>query len=149
MIIDHLNHHSQYLGDPRLSKGFAWLSTFSPQLADGRYEIDGDRVYALVQSYDTVAPSEKKYESHRKYIDIQYVAEGTEVIHYALIDGLQPVTDYHEDNDYLLYGDPAVATPLHLAPGVFAIFYPHDGHKPCCVNGAITRMKKVVVKVRV
>lgn len=134
---------------PRFAKGLGWLAAFTPEMSDGRYDIDGDDLYALVQSYDTVPAVEKKYESHRQYVDIQYVATGTEVIHYAPVSGLQPVTDYNVQNDFLLYADPTAATPLHLAPGCVAIFYPHDGHKPGCVNGAAARIKKVVVKVRV
>lgn len=106
-------------------------------------------MFALVQSYDTAAPFERKYESHRDYIDIQYVAAGTEVIYYAPTDRLQAVTDYHAANDYQLYADPSAATPLHLAAGSFAIFYPQDGHKPGCINGAACRIKKIVIKARV
>lgn len=150
MIIDVLSHSASYraLG-PRLSAGLDWLARFDPATPDGHYEIQGDDVFALVQSYDTAPATEKKYESHRVYADIQYVANGTEVIHYAPTDRLQSVTAYDAQKDYLLYADPIAATPLHLNPGSFAIFYPHDGHKPGCIDGAPSRMKKVVIKVRV
>ena len=116
---------------------------------DGRYDIDGDNVYALVQSYGTVAPAEKKYESHRIYADIQYVAEGSELILYAPIAELHAATAYDGAKDFLLYGDPAATTPLLLGPGRFAIFLPQDGHKPGCIDRTACRMKKVVIKVRV
>lgn len=128
---------------------FDWLTRFTPEIPDGRYPIEGDRVFALVQSYETVPATEKKYETHRIYADVQYVAGGTEVVHYAPASGLRPVTDYDVQQDYQLFADPTAATPLHLAPGTFAVFHPHDGHKPGCINGAPCRMKKVVVKVRV
>lgn len=150
MVIDTLSEAGSYhsLG-PRIAAGLAWLAGFSPEKPDGRYDIDGDNVYALVQSYDTVPAGEKKYESHRVYADIQYVATGTETISYAPTGGLQPVTAYDAAKDFLLYADPSASTPLHLSPGTFAIFYPQDGHKPGCVNGAPCHMKKVVIKVRV
>ena len=59
------------------------------------------------------------------------------------------MTSLRRAKDFLLYADPDAATPLHIAPGNFAIFHPHDGHKPGCIHGAARRMKKVVVKVRV
>lgn len=150
MVIDTLSEAGHYssLG-PGIAAGLTWLAAFSPETPDGRYDINGDDVYALVQSYDTVPPGEKKYESHRVYADIQYVAIGTEVIHYAPLNRLSAVTVYDSPKDFLLYGDPTVSTPLQLTPGTFAIFYPQDGHKPGCVNGAPCRMKKVVIKVRV
>ena len=150
MILDLLVHasSSHHLG-PGFAAGLAWLSKFTPQTADGRYDIDCDNVYALVQSYDTVAATEKKYESHRVYADIQYVAVGSELILYAPTAQLQPVTTYDEAKDFLLYSDPAATTPLLLGPGRFAIFLPQDGHKPGCVDGVPCHMKKVVIKVRV
>jgi biofilm protein TabA len=150
MILDTLNRHVAYqsLG-PNLVRGLTWLADFSPEMPDGRYDIAGQDVFALVQSYDTVVPAERKYESHRHYIDIQYVAAGTEVIFYVPTDRLSPVIDYDTVKDYQLYEDPSAATPLHLTAGSFAIFYPHDGHKPGCVNGAISRIKKVVIKAHV
>lgn len=149
MILDTLSQSALYrqLG-PRFAAGLNWLEKFSDATADGRYDIDGDDVFALVQSYDTLPAAEKKYESHRVYADIQYMARGTELIYYAPIAGLQPVTAYDEVKDFMLYADPAAATPLLLERGSFAIFYAQDGHKPGCVHRAAERIKKVVVKVR-
>ncbi len=150
MILDLLQHSSLYQASaPGLARGFAWFAGFSPEMPDGRYEIDGSDVFALVQSYDTSEPAEKRYESHRDYIDIQYVAAGSEVIYYAPVDRLHPLTDYHAEKDCQLYADPAEATPLQLTAGSFALFYPQDAHKPGCVTGTASRIKKVVIKVRV
>jgi len=150
VILDTLPHaaFSHALG-PRFAAGLEWLATFSPDAADGRQDIDGDNVFALVQSYDTVPAAEKKFEAHHTHVDIQYVARGTEVIHYAPIAHMQPVMEYDAVKDYLLYADPAISTPLHLGPGSFAIFHPQDGHKPGCISGASCRIKKVVIKVRI
>ena len=149
MIFDALANAQAYrhLG-PRIARGLDWLADFSPQQPDGRYDIDGDNLFALVQSYDTVPPADKKFESHRDYLDIQYVATGHEIIHYAPLRDLQPVTAYDNQKDFLLYGDPEKATPLNFSPGQFAIFYPQDGHKPGCMNGGRVAIKKVVIKVR-
>lgn len=150
MVFDTLAHASQYtdLGT-RVALGLAWLAKFDAQTTDGRYAIDGDDVYALVQSYDTVDASEKKFESHRTYLDIQYIASGTETILYAPTRSLQPTMAYDAAKDYLLYSDPAHATSLLMQPGSFAVFYPQDGHKPGCVNGSHAKIKKVVIKARV
>lgn len=150
MIIDLLAHAGSYHAlSPGFAAGLRWLTEFNAQTADGRYDIDGDNVYALVQSYDTVAPAEKKYESHRVYADIQYVAEGSELILYAPIAELQAATAYDGTKDFLLYADPAATTPLLLGPGRFAVFLPQDGHKPGCIDRTARRMKKVVIKVKV
>lgn len=150
MVIDNIAHAGLYrsLG-ARFAAGLEWLRTFRPTAPDGTQGILGEDVFALVQSYETVPAAAKSYEAHRQYADIQYVATGTELIHYAPVGVLQPVTDYDDRNDCLLFADPVSATPLLLVPGSFAIFWPQDGHKPGCVSGAPCRMKKVVIKVRV
>ena len=142
MIIDRLSHADNYCAfGSRFISGFQWLKQAAP-------DVEGNDVYALVQSYDTVPSSEKKYESHRVFADIQFVVRGTEVIYYAPTDQLRTLTSYDEQKDFLLYSDPAASTPLNLGPGSFAIFYPQDGHKPGCVARTACSIKKVVIKVR-
>jgi YhcH/YjgK/YiaL family protein len=150
MILDTLPHAPRYAAlSPRIALGFDWLARFDPQIADGRYPLDGDEVYALVQSYETKAAAEKKFESHHTYLDIQYLAVGNETIFYAPTAALVSSTAYDPVKDYLLYNDPAQATPLLMTPGSFALFFPPDGHKPGCLNGPVCRIKKVVIKARV
>ncbi len=150
MILDSLVHHSTYhtLG-PRFARGFAWLTRFSPEMPDGRYDLLANHdLFALVQSYQTAPLGLKQYESHRQYADIQYVCSGTEAIHYAPVDNLIPLADYNAEKDCLLYRDPTWGTPLRLAPGAFAVFFPSDGHKPGCIDETPDSIKKVVLKVR-
>ena len=52
-------------------------------LADGEYPIDGDKVFARLSHYTTEPKEAKKPESHNQYIDVQYLAEGTEKIYYT------------------------------------------------------------------
>lgn len=150
VILDTLSSASAHRGlGSRFNAAFDWLATFKPETPDGRYDIEGDQVFALVQSYDTAPATEKKFEAHRIYADVQFVAAGIEVIYYAPTSDLTVAKEYDPEKDYLLYGEPPAATPLRMAPGTFAVFLPHDGHKPGCTNGVPARMKKVVVKVRV
>lgn len=150
MVLDTLPHSAATRGlSPRLDAAMNWLTRFDPATPDGRYAIDGDDVFALVQSYETVPAADKRFETHRDYADVQYVADGTETIRYAPADGLRPATAYDTAKDFQLFADPVADTPLHLEKGVFAIFFPHDAHKPGCSGAVPSRVKKVVVKVRV
>lgn len=149
MILDTLTGAAAYGAlNHRFATALAWLADFSPETPDGRTDLEGDDLYALVQSYGTVNPDQKPYESHRDYADIQYVAAGVEVIYYAPVSSLRPTTAYDPQKDCRLYADSSAGTPLQLGPGTLAIFLPHDGHKPGCVNGAPELIKKVVIKVR-
>ncbi len=150
MILDTLQNSNLYekLG-PRIARGLQYLRTFKMDTPDGKYELDGDNVFALVQSYTTSPGKGKKFESHRTYLDVQFVADGVELLGHAPIDTLTLDTPYVAKDDYLLYKDSEFATSLCLKPGHFAIFYPGDGHKPCCCVTEPSKVKKVVVKVRV
>ncbi len=150
MIFDHLANAEIYRPlNPRIARGLEWLAGFAPQEKDGRYDLDGDNLFALVQTYVTVPAQERKFESHRGYLDIQYVADGDEIMLYAPLRDLQPLTAYNPEKDFILYAEPATSTPLHCRAGQFAIFYPQDGHKPGCLLGPSGAVRKVVVKVRI
>jgi YhcH/YjgK/YiaL family protein len=101
----------------------------------------------LVQGYETSAPEGRPFESHRTYVDIQFVAAGEEAIYTAPLDRLTVTTPYSEANDCALYSGPN-DTPLRLRAGDFCLLFPQDGHKPCCVWRAASPVKKVVIKVR-
>src|SRR5207244_12618654 len=111
---------------------------------------DGDAVYAIVQTNDTLTGGEVKYDAHHKYLDLQYVAAGEEVIGWAHIDRLNGATPYDEKGDYVL-GKVADAdqTPTRLSAGQLAVLYPADAHAPRRAAGAPSSVKKIVVKVAV
>ena len=78
MIYDTLENLSNYAALlPGLEKAAAFLSrTDLAQLPDGRVEIDGDRVFANIQTYATKHIDMRGFEAHRKYVDVQVVIGG-------------------------------------------------------------------------
>lgn len=150
MILDTLDSARRYAGIlPGLADGFAWLARLPERLEPGRVAINGDAVFALIQEYDTGPASEKRLESHRKHIDIQYMVSGQEIIQVASIGGLQASTEYDADKDIRFYEDPPALASLVCAPGTFTVFFPEDGHKPGCLISGPSRVRKIVVKVRI
>lgn len=134
---------------PGIAEGVAFLRGFDPSTADGRHEIDGERVFAMVSSYDTGPATEKRFEAHRQYIDLQYVAAGRERILHAPAPELEIETAYDPLADIVFFAEPKVSTSLLMRTGDLAVFLPADGHKPGCMAGGRDAVKKVVVKVRV
>lgn len=152
MILDTLAQSSQYAAlSPRFAKAFAFLQNMPASTAPGRHEIDGDEVYASVQRHFTKPVSERQYESHRKYIDIQYIHTGREIMYWAPLPLLTKGTTmpYDEKGDAALYALIPEGVPLHVRAGQFAIFYPQDGHVPSCAWDQPAEVFKVVVKVLV
>jgi YhcH/YjgK/YiaL family protein len=149
MIADTLDNAARYRDlHPHLAAAFDYLRAFDPATPDGKYPIDGDRVYAQVQSYATKPAAEKKWESHRRYLDVQYVVSGRERMTVAPLAALAGATPYNDAKDVINYSGPSGdATTLYVERGQFAIFFPEDGHQPGVQAGDATDVRKVVVKV--
>lgn len=152
MIVDHITQSSEYCGlHPRLEAAFAYLrNTDFSTLEDGRYAIQGDDMYALVVTYDTESPDSenRRFETHERYIDVQYVRSGRECIYSCHRNDLRQATEYDAEKDVTFYehGD---GMALNLKDGYWAVFFPQDAHMPGCIWNAPETVKKVVVKVRV
>lgn len=151
MILDSLPLWRRYAAlNPRLARGFEFLEKFPSDPAVGRHEIDGDAVYALVQRYHTRPVEQMQFEAHRRYIDIQYLASGREVIQWAPLASLAAATKpYDAVTDAALYATTPGMTPMQLQVGQFAILFPDDAHGPCCAWDGPEDVLKVVVKVAV
>lgn len=150
MIHDSLRNSGLYtqLGS-RFAAAFEYIATFDRGTPDGRQMIDGDDVFALVQSYETAPAAEKRFESHRRHIDVQYVAAGQERLLHTDARELAIDTPYEEEGDIVFYSDPGFSSSILLRTGEFVILHPDDAHKPGCMAGGRDPVKKVVVKVRI
>lgn len=119
------------------------------QLEEGRYELDGDKMFAMIQVYETKEREECLYEAHKLYADIQYVVEGTEMMYVAHIDRLDVVEDRTPEADILFYEKADEDAALMVNAGYFTLFLPQDGHMPCCNYKEKQTVKKIVFKVRI
>lgn len=132
---------------PGLTEAIEWLCRFDPATPDGRYPIVGERVFALVQRYETGPSTEKRFEAHRHHLDVQFVASGAERILHAPLAGLEEVEPYSEESDVVFFRDPPFSSSILVHAGEFAIFAPGDAHKPGCMAGGRDPVCKVVVKI--
>lgn len=149
MIVDHLSRADMYARVTKhMHHAFAFLRrTDLTTLPKGRYEIAGEDAYALVQDYTTKPAEMAKWESHRQYIDVQFVAAGVEGMGYGHIDQFAVTKDYDATGDYLLYS--GSGDQFTMKPGLFAILWPHDVHRPTVAVGEPAPVRKIVIKVRV
>jgi biofilm protein TabA len=134
-----------------LLRGLDYLrdTDFSKQPA-GKYDIEGTGMVALVQNNLTAPRAERKAEAHRRYIDIQYVLSGSEIIGYGLANPANEVLDDKlEEKDAIFFKNIKQEIDLILTGGMYAIFFPTDVHRPGCVHGEPSQVRKVVVKVLV
>ncbi|MCD6287427.1 MAG: YhcH/YjgK/YiaL family protein [Anaerolineae bacterium] len=136
---------------PNMRTALGWLvSVQGQELDDGRVEIDGTNVYALVQSYvSKPMVGQPRFEAHRAYADIQVIVFGKEQLGWAPVQSLEPTDEYNPTKDVIhgtVSSDVAVFVPLEA--GQAMVFYPSDAHAPGLSFGDQSPMKKIVVKVR-
>lgn len=116
------------------------------ELPLGIQELEGKHLFVNVQKYYGKDKSEAIFESHKKYIDIQYVIEGEEIIGLTTIDKAKVKEQYKEDKDITFY-DSDEMEYLKATPENFFLFFPDDIHQPSITADDSIQIKKIVVKI--
>jgi len=130
-----------------------WTRTFEflkkadlKSLELGEHEILGSEAYAIVSEYMPKEPEMCKFEAHRKYIDLQYIIEGAEMMGTVAPDSLQVTIPYTADIEF--YGTDEEGATYEIAnQDNFFIFFPNQPHRPSMNFDGASKVKKVVVKI--
>ena len=105
-------------------------------------------IFAIEQSYYTRQSEGSLFESHIKYVDIQFLISGEEVIEVVHTDLLEIDSEYNEEGDYSLYKTSPNSSKIMMQRGDLAIFFPRDGHMPGIqYGGQLDVIHKTVVKI--
>lgn len=118
------------------------------EISNLRYELN-DTDYVNIESYQTQTFETRRYESHRKYIDIQYIISGEENIVTAPLDKLQIEEAYNTAKDIAFYRNNFYGTDNILKAGDMLLLGPDDGHMPCVAVGKPCGVRKAVFKIHI
>ena len=104
MIVDHIKNHAKYMNlPPRIVHAIQYIgSTDFTFVESGQYELDGKKLVSMVQRYKTKLPEQAVWESHRKYIDVQFVAGGHEQFGHGHLGCLHVVLGFAHFAEHLL-----------------------------------------------
>jgi biofilm protein TabA len=160
MIADSICNKDLYAGiSPGLAQAMDYVEAIKAEgFTTQTVELDGRNVYAMYQSYVTESTEGRQYEAHRRYIDVQYIVEGEEIIRAADLAGMARMSDYDAEKDVQWFmpetaaariEKAAAVNMIHLKAGQFGIFFPQDAHMPKLAAGSPGAVKKIVVKVAV
>jgi YhcH/YjgK/YiaL family protein len=129
-------------------KAFAFLrDTNLVTLRSGRHTIDGDNVYAIVSEAPSKDYDKTAFESHKNYIDLQYVITGEENMGRTPVESLTVDKAFNDKADIAYYkGDGKIYT---VPQNSFLLFFPGEAHRPNITPGGNKVVKKVVIKIRV
>jgi YhcH/YjgK/YiaL family protein len=121
------------------------------KLPIGAFEkVDLDNCnFALEQVYNSKKRNECFFESHKQYIDVQFILQGEEIIEVSNSNDLVVESAYSEKIDLVKYKDTSKSSHIMLKKGDVAIFFPEDAHMPCVKVKESLKVIKTVVKVQV
>lgn len=147
MVIDTLDNFGKYVG---LNPLFADVQKFLQEndldsLEPGKYIIKDKDLFVNITNAKGKTPDEAVLETHVKMIDIQIPLDAPETYGYTPLCRL-PRIEYNAEKDITKYGDLMAESYVDCQPGMFAIFFPQDGHAPCI--SLAPEIKKAIFKVK-
>lgn len=147
MIIDTLDNLAKYEAVNPLFKDvveFVKKNDLS-MLEPGKYPIKDKDLFVNIAVTKGKAPDEAVLETHKNMIDIQIPLDGPETYGYTPLCRL-PQEAYNAEKDITKYPDLMSESFIDCQPGMFAIFFPQDGHAPCITMAP--EIKKAIFKVK-
>lgn len=146
MIVDHIANIEKYMElSPAFAAGLAFLAAHSGGIGEDRVDITPD-VYALRKHYDSRDEADCKWEAHKEFIDVQYVASGRECMGWGPKSAFREV-EYKEAKDFIHLDGEGEFFPL--TAGMFMVLYPEDAHEPMVRLGESCPIEKIILKIRV
>lgn len=141
---------SYFKNRDRWDKAFKFLKDSDlSKLEPKRYDIDGDNLFATVSEYLTKNEETTNFEAHRKYIDIQYVISGREIMNVAPLSAVKDIIiPYDATKDIEFVTVDRVVNYL-ATPGRLFIFFPGDAHRPGLKDGVSSQVRKIVIKLKI
>ncbi len=151
MIVDKIENLSLYypLLDclPQVQK---FLADFEKEpLPDGKHVIDGEKLFALIQRYETKPVEDRLPEAHRKYIDLQFAFSGRESIGWAPMTELKEEKEEFSKGGDIAFYSGKIQIWVTLNAGYFALLFPGDAHLPCTQVEGPETVGKIVFKIKI
>jgi len=150
MIVDKIENIGLYVSVLEgLDKAGEFVNSFYKNPGEpGRYEQDGDKVFANVSSYKTKPREGAQFEAHRKYADLQAVISGTELIGWSPLGSLKEESESFSSGGDIAFYSGGSMLDVVLPAGYFVLLLPEDAHMPCIQADGEGDVTKIVVKIR-
>jgi YhcH/YjgK/YiaL family protein len=150
MILDTHNNLHRYASlfrgvDP--APLFSWLAGARDVEAGVKVEFAGDKLFARTMRQDTGDRDAFRWETHREYVDLQYIVGGGEIIEWSAAAKLNPDVPYDASTDFQFYAPAPAQALLTMADGLFVFLFPEDGHKPLVADGSNGSVHKIIAKI--
>lgn len=148
MIYGKLQDLENMVLEEKLQAGLAFLKKhdFSNDSL-GVHEIDENSFFVVIE-YDTKEKEKCFWESHRANLDLHYIIEGNEKIAIKHIDQLVMKEPYNNEKDAIIF-DGEIESTIAMNPGDAMICFPEDGHMTGIALNNLSKVRKIVLKLKV
>lgn len=119
------------------------------ELAEGRTDLCGEKLFALVQKYQTKAKEESTLEAHKKYLDMQYIVSGEEYFYIHKTSKCTVLEDQTPEKDFIFLQSEEQDVRVKAGAGMFILLFPQDAHMPCIQVEGKENITKIVFKIGV
>ncbi|MFW2568973.1 YhcH/YjgK/YiaL family protein [Aliarcobacter butzleri] len=149
------------INNPKFEKAFSYIQKLQDKSSKEYKSLENIKIgdcnkivldescFVLEQAYVSKDKKDCFFESHKKYIDIQYIFYGTEIMEVENINNLETIQEYNESLDYAKHAQSINSSSLLIRENELAIFYPSDAHMPCLKVDKNEKIIKAVFKVAI
>ncbi|MCT7596691.1 YhcH/YjgK/YiaL family protein [Aliarcobacter butzleri] len=149
------------INNPKFEKAFSYIQKLQDKSSKEYKSLENIKIgdcnkivldesgFVLEQAYVSKDKKDCFFESHKKYIDIQYIFYGTEIMEVENINNLEIIQEYNESLDYAKHAQSINSSSLLIRENELAIFYPSDAHMPCLKVDKNEKIIKAVFKVAI
>lgn len=147
MIVDTLENLEKYAGlNPLFAQAVEFLKSHDLNALEvGKTELQGKNLVVNVAQTNPKTKEQAKLETHNEFIDIQIPLSGIEIMGYTPASSCAPADAAYNAEKDITFFEGLAETYVTVKPGMFAIFFPQDGHAPGVTPEGV---KKVIVKVK-
>lgn len=148
MVIDTIENLEKYsLLNPLFAQAIEFLKTHDLNAMEvGKTSLKGSDLVVNVAQTKPKTKEQAKLETHNEFIDIQLPLSGVEIMGYTPTKDCVPANSPYDAANDITFFDGLAEDYIAIKPGMFAIFFPQDGHAPGISPEGV---KKIIIKVKV
>lgn len=117
----------------------------SEAIIPGTYPIQGNDIFAKIECGAGRTESERRFELHHKYIDVQILLSGNERQDYALT--YYKLEEDRPEEDISFYSVTSNIGTVYLQPKDYTLYFPGELHAPSMGVNKTSFYKKAIIKI--
>lgn len=116
-------------------------------LEKGKFFIEDSKLFGFYSEYKTHTDEQQIWEAHRKYLDIQFLVSGQEIIEYSDLKNMSIAEEYSDETDAVLGTCDKVDYRFKMEEESFLILFPEEAHLPGVTGENESINQKIVIKI--